>query len=837
MSDNQKDPEEATVRAARFTGKTPMDYDHAAIHAKWQELWARFGVHKVLDDDARPTCYELHMFPYPSGDVHIGHWFAMTGADCHARYMLMNGYNVLHPMGFDAFGLNAENAAIKNGVHPHTWTMTNIEKMRGQLRSMGTMYDWDREIVTCAPEYYMWNQLFFLELYKHGLAYRADAPVNWCSSCQTVLANEQVIDGLCERCDTGVIQRNMEQWFLKITDYADELLDFSKIDWPEKINKSQTNWIGRSEGVEVDFDISEYNLEEKAIPTFTTRIDTVFGVTFVVLAPEHPLVAKLTTSERRDEVEAYVKQACLKTEIDRLSTEKEKTGVFTGAFAVNNLNSERVPILVADYVLLSYGTGMVMGVPAHDQRDYEIAKKYGLPIRVVISPPEWDSSEPDKAYVEAGTQVNSGQFSGLPNSEGLERIAGYIEEQGWGKRTVNYRMRDWLISRQRYWGTPIPVVYCERCGVTPVRKSDLPVLLPEDAEFLPTGDSPLALHEGFVNTDCPGCEGPARRETDTMDTFVDSSWYSLRYTSPKFEDGPFDPIALRNWGAVDLYTGGTEHAVMHLLYARFFIKALRDLGYVDFDEPFVKLVNQGTIVFKDQKMSKSRGNVIAPDEYVSDFGADVVRTFLMFMWPWEGGGSWNEDGISGVARWANRVWNLATHDASVLDELDTHPDAIRRLKRAQHQTIQKVTDDVERFKFNTAIAAMMEFSNLLDQAWESGAVNYDVWIEAIRSLALLMSPIAPFLAEEIWHHIGEPFSIHQQQWPKWDPDLATAETITLIVQVDGRVRDRIEVSAELSEEDARKEALASTRVKAHIEDKTVRDIIYAGGRLINLVTT
>ena len=748
--------------ATETTPASRTSYGHSDIESKWEERWQRDGVYTVSDDDPRPKWYELHMYPYPSGDLHIGHWFAMSGADAHARFMRMKGFNVLHPMGFDAFGLNAENAAIKSGVHPHQWTMSNIENMRRQLRSMGAMYDWDREVVTCMPDYYRWNQWLFLQLYHRGLAYRDGAPVNWCPSCQTVLANEQVINGQCERCDSAVVQREMEQWFFRITQYADELLDHSKIDWPERINLMQTNWIGKSEGVEVGFDISEYGLEEDAIRTFTTRIDTVFGVTFIVLAPEHPLVAKLTTDEQRDAVEAYVKQAGRQTEIERLSTEKEKTGVFTGAYAVNTLNDERVPILTADYVLLSYGTGMVMGVPAHDQRDFEFAKKYGLPIRVVIAPPDWDGGELEEAYLEEGTQVNSGEFDGLPSSEGMDKIADHVEALGLGGRAVNYRMRDWLISRQRYWGTPIPIVYCGSCGEVPVPESDLPVLLPDDAEFLPTGDSPLARHGDFVNTTCPQCGGPAKRETDTMDTFVDSSWYFLRYASPSYDDGPFDPVAAGEWNPVDQYTGGVEHAVMHLLYARFFVKAMRDLGLVDFDEPFVRLVNQGTIVFNSQKMSKSRGNVIAPDDYVEDVGADVVRTYLMFMGPWEQGGDWNDNGINGMARWTNRVWELCQKDP---DELgDGMPDeaAVGSLRRALHKTIRKVSDDVERFKFNTGIAAMMEFSNTLNQVWQAENVDANVWRESIRGLVLMMAPITPFLAEELWNHVDGEYSVHQQ---------------------------------------------------------------------------
>ncbi len=812
-----------------------MSYPHREMQRRWGERWEREGVYTVRDDDPRPKWYELHMYPYPSGDLHIGHWFAMTGADIHARYMRMKGYNVLHPMGFDAFGLNAENAAIKNGTHPHTWTMANIRNMRKQLRSMGPMYDWRREIVTCAPEYYKWNQWFFLKLYENGLAYRDNAPVNWCPSCQTVLANEQVISGLCERCDTAVVHTDMEQWFFRITNYADELLDNSKIDWPERINAMQTNWIGRSEGVEVDFDISHYGLDEKSIRTFTTRIDTVFGVTFIVLAPEHPLVDELTVDERREDVAAYVEQARLQTEIERLSTEKEKTGVFTGAFAVNKLNGERVPILVADYVLLSYGTGMVMGVPAHDDRDFVFANKYGLPIRVVVAPPDWEGGDLEAAYLGEGEQVNSGEFDGLPSGEGMEAIADCIEANDWGARAVNYRMRDWLISRQRYWGTPIPIVYCERCGETPAPESDLPVLLPEDAEFLPTGDSPLALHEGFVNASCPQCGSPAKRETDTMDTFVDSSWYFLRYVSPDFEDGPFDPKAAGMWNPVDQYTGGVEHAVMHLLYARFFVKALRDMGIVDFDEPFERLVNQGTIVFNNQKMSKSRGNVVAPDEYVSEVGSDVVRTYMMFMGPWEAGGEWNDNGINGMARWTNRVWELFHRDAAELDESDTRPDAVRSLRRSLHQTIRKVSEDVERFKFNTAIAAMMELSNEMSQAWDGGRIDSAAWSECLSALALLMSPVTPFLAEQLWSDVGGDFSVHQQAWPQWDAAAAAEETITLVVQVNGRLRDRIAAPADVSEQCAKEMALSSERVMAHTDGKTIRRVIYVPGRLVNIV--
>ena len=814
---------------------TSTRYDHQAIEAKWRERWEKDGIYRVDDDDPRPNWYELHMYPYPSGDLHIGHWYAMSGADLHARFKRMSGFNVLHPMGFDAFGLNAENAAIQRGIHPFKWTMSNIENMRLQLRSMGPMYDWDREIITCTPDYYKWNQWFFLQFYKKGLAYRGFAPVNWCPSCKTVLANEQVIDGLCERSDTPVEQRDMNQWFFKITDYAEELLDQSKIDWPERINTMQTNWVGRSEGVEVEFDISEYGLEQKTLRTFTTRIDTVFGVTFVVLAPEHPLVPELTIKEQKAEVADYIHQASLETEIERLSTEKEKTGVFTGAYCINRLNGERVPILTADYVLHTYGTGVVMGVPAHDARDFIFAKKYGLPIRVVVAPPDWDGGDLEDAYLAEGTQVNSGEFDGLSSSEGLQKIADHIEAQGWGERKVNYRMRDWLVSRQRYWGTPIPIIYCPECGEVPVPDDELPVVLPEDAEFLPTGESPLALHEGFVNVPCPDCGRPSKRETDTMDTFVDSSWYFLRYASAGFQDGPFDPEAIKKWNPVDQYTGGVEHAVMHLLYARFFTKALRDLGLIDFDEPFVRLFNQGTIIYQHQKMSKSRGNVIAPDDYVNEVGADVVRSYLMFLGPWEAGGDWSDSGINGVARWANRVWEVANRDSSELDHSPVNENSVRDVQRALHKTIKKVSDDMDSFKFNTAIASLMELTNTLTQAWERSDLTSDAWNEAVSNLVAMMAPITPYLSEELWEATGHESSVHTQSWPEWDESLAADETITLVVQVNGRLRDRIEVPVGIEEDTAKETALSSPKIQPHIQGKDVSKVIYVPGRLVNIV--
>ena len=815
--------------------KSTGQYMPAEVESRWQERWAQSGIYEVRDDDPRPKWYELTMYPYPSGDLHIGHWYAMSGADAHARFMRMKGFNVLHPMGFDAFGLNAENAAIERGIHPAKWTMGNIEKMRRQFRSMGPLYDWDRELVTCVPEYYRWNQWIFLKFLKAGLAYRDFAPANWCPTDNTVLANEQVVDGRCERCDSEVIRRELNQWLFRVTKYADELLDQSKIEWPEKINTMQTNWIGRSEGVDVEFDVSEYGLDQTALTTFTTRIDTIFGVTFVVLAPEHPLVESLTTPERRSEVEEYVEQARKQTEIERLSTEKEKTGVFTGSYAVNRLNGERVPILIGDYVLLTYGTGIVMGVPAHDQRDFEFARKYDLPIRVVIAPDGWDGGPIEEAYLEEGTQVNSGQFDGLPSSEGKRHIADFIESQGWGKRAVQYRMRDWLISRQRYWGTPIPVVYCDDCGTVPVPEDDLPVLLPEDSEFRPTGESPLALHEGFVNTTCPSCDGPAKRETDTMDTFVDSSWYQFRFASPRFDEGMFDREAVEMWGPVDQYTGGVEHAVMHLLYARFFTKAMRDLGLLDFDEPFIRLFNQGHILSEGEKMSKSRGNVVAPDEYVGKYGADAVRCYLMFIGPWDRGGSWQDTGINGVSRWLNRVWEISQRDSRVLDDLPSEQAAAVDLARTTHKTIRRVERDVESFKFNTALAGLMEFTNSLNSAWEAKNVDSGTWNDAVEKLLVLLAPMAPHITEELWERAGHTTSIHNEPLPEYDADLAADEMIELVVQVNGRVRATIELPVDVSEEDAKEAAMASENVRRHTDGKQVVKTIYVPGRLVNLV--
>ena len=818
-------------------------YNPQEIEKKWRQKWAEDRLYEVHEDSSRPKWYALTMFPYTSGDLHIGHWYAMAPSDVHARFKRLQGYNVLHPMGFDAFGLPAENAAIKRGIHPFTWTMQNVENMRRQLKSIGAIYDWSREVVTCLPEYYKWTQWFFLKLYEHGLAYRAKAPVNWCPHCQTVLANEQVVDGFCERCGAAVIKRDLEQWFFRITKYADELMQHDGIDWPERIKTMQRNWVGKSTGTEISFALDHPGVEEKEIRVFTTRPDTTFGVTFMVLAPEHPLVAKLTTPDKRAEVEEYITRSRRQTEIERLSTEREKDGVFIGAYVENRLNGEKVPIWIADYVLMSYGTGAVMGVPAHDERDFAFAKKYNLVIRVVIAPPDWQDEDLQEAYIEPGTMVNSEQFNGLPSEKGIEAVSDFLEDKGWGKRTVSYRLRDWLISRQRYWGAPIPIIYCEKCGIVPVPEKDLPVLLPEDAEFRPTGESPLNYNEQFVNAVCPGCSTPARRETDTMDTFMCSSWYFLRYASPDSDKVAFDERA-KYWMPVDLYTGGAEHAVMHLLYARFFAKALRDMGLVQFGEPFSRLFNQGIVIVERQKMSKSKGNVITPDEYVSELGADTVRAYLMFVAPWEMGGEWNDSGISGTSRWLNRVWKLVLEKytektGEVTEQLKgekvDYEQAVKELKRVTHQTIKKVTQDMERIRFNTMIAALMELTNYLSDIKQKGLITLSDWQETIDILLRLLAPTTPHMAEELWQQTGREYSIHNQSWPQWDEALAKEEEITLVVQVNGKLRDRITVPASITEAEARQKALDSQRVKAHLEGKEVSDIIYVPGRLVNLV--
>ena len=822
------------------------------IDAKWQRRWADDRLYEVDLDRPGDKWYFLTMYPYPSGDLHVGHWYPISISDAMVRYLRMTGKNVFFPMGFDAFGLPAENAAIKRGVQPRTWTMENIERMRGQLRAMGTSIDWSKEIVTCEPEYYRWNQWLFLKFFEKGLAYRDRAAAWWCPNDKTVLANEQVLpDGSCERCGAVVSKRDLDQWFLRITAYADELLDHSEVEWPERVITMQRNWIGKSTGGEIAFDVE--GLPDEELRVFTTRPDTVFGVSFMVLAPEHPLVGKITTSEQRASVDAYVEQTRRESEIERLSIEKDQTGVATGAHAVNRLSGERVPIYVADYVLITYGTGCVMGVPAHDTRDFAFARKYGLPISIVIAPPDWSGDPLDDAYLGEGTMVNSGEFDGLPSEEGKQAIISKLDTEQWGKAAVTYRLRDWLISRQRYWGTPIPIIYCRSCGTVPVPEQDLPVLLPDDAEFKPSGESPLKRHEGFRNVACPRCGGPSERETDTMDTFVDSSWYQYRFLNPDKDDWPVDLERARNWLPVDQYTGGVEHATMHLLYTRFFTKAMRDAGVFDsgardlaFNEPMTRLFNQGIILGEDnEKMSKSRGNVVNPDDYVSRMGADAVRQFLMFIGPWDEGGAWNSRGIEGIIRFQSRAWALVLDEARKRptgngDDTKTtsHPEeapGYSELRRLTHKTIRKVTEDYERMHFNTMLAALMEFLNALYKARDTAVRGTDAWNEAIDSLVLIMAPSAPHLAEELWERMGRSYSVHQQRWPKWDRELAADEATTIVLQVNGKMRDKIDVPVDADEATVKELALANERVVRFLKGREVKKTIYVPGRLVNIV--
>jgi leucyl-tRNA synthetase len=804
---------------------TKRDYDPITLEQRWQERWSESGLYETDEDPNKTKHYALTMLPYPSGDLHVGHWYAMTPSDTRARFMRMRGYRVFFPIGFDAFGLPAENAAINRGIHPYKWTMSNIEIMRGQLRQMGAMFDLGAEVVTCDPEYYRWNQWFFLKFFEKGLAYRTEAPVDWCPKDNTTLAREQVVgpDRRCERCGTPVIKKNLAQWLFRITDYADELLDFSKIEWPERVRALQTNWIGRSEGAEIFFEVEGYG----PITVFTTRPDTLFGATFFVLSPEHPAVEQITTPERSDEVRAYVEKASRMTEIDRTDVTREKTGVFTGSYAVNPANGERIPVFIADYVLMGYGTGAIMAVPGQDQRDWDFAAKYDLPIIRTVEPPEDFDGQ---AYVGEGPAINSGFLDGLGVEDAKRRMIGWLEENGKGTAAVTYRLRDWLISRQRYWGTPIPIIYCDSCGTVPVNEVDLPVLLPEDAEFMPTGESPLKRDPDFYNTECPRCGGgPATRETDTMDTFMDSSWYQYRYLSPHYDKGPFDPERGERWLPVDQYTGGIEHAVMHLLYTRFFTKVMRDLGLVEVHEPMLRLFNQGIILGEDaEKMSKSRGNVVNPQEFVDRYGADALRDFLMFIGPWDQGGPWDGRGIEGVSRFLRRALSLTGDGDPSGAEADPS-----ELTRRTNRTVKKVTEDLEAFRFNTAIAALMEHTNYLLAI--KSEVGEEEWDDALRAFVLVLAPFAPHHAEEMWAAMGEAYSVHEQAWPAWDEALIRAEEITLVVQVNGKLRDRIEVPADITEGAAKELALSSTKVRPHVEGRELRKSVYVPGRLVNLV--
>jgi leucyl-tRNA synthetase len=820
--------------------------DPAAYERRWQERWEHDGLYRADERDPRRKHYLLTMYPYPSGDLHIGHWYAATGPDIVARMRRMQGLNVMFPMGFDSFGLPAENAAIDRGVHPAEWTAQNIERMRAQFRTTGCGFDWSREVVVSDPSYYRWTQWLFLQFYKAGLAYRAMAAVDWCPKDQVVLAREQVegADRHCWRCGTPVVKRDLEQWFFRITNYADELLDFSQIDWPEPIRLMQTNWIGRSEGAEIDFPVEAEGVAP--IRVFTTRPDTIYGATFMVLAPEHSLVERLTADDRRADVSAYVAEARRETEIERMSAEREKTGIFIGAYAVNPMTNERIPIWVADYVLPGYGTGAIMAVPAHDERDYAFATKHDLPIRYVVMPPgdAPPTGEPFVGHTADEVLVDSGEFTGMPAADAIPAITRQVTDLGLGAPAITYRIRDWLVSRQRYWGAPIPIVYCPQHGAQPVPEDELPVLLPTEVAFAPTGVSPLQSHEAFLRASCPLCGAEARRETDTMDTFVDSAWYFLRYCSPHDDQRAWDPEAARAWMPVDLYTGGAEHAVLHLLYSRFFVKALRDMKLLSFDEPFLALRNQGQILGADhQRMSKSRGNVANPDELVARYGADAVRLFLMFIGPWDQGGPWNPTGIDGIQRFLGRVWHLAQPEtdvgatsvdalagSAVAEELE------RALRRATHVAIRDVGADYEAFHFNTAISSLMILSNAIGKAHDAGLGGSQVYADGIDTMLLLLAPAAPHLAEELWSRRGRPYSVHQQPWPAFDPQLAASETIELPVQVDGKLRDRLVVTVDTPAEEIERLALASEHVQRYLNGRAPRRVVQIPARLVNVVT-
>ena len=809
---------------SRHSGYVPQD-----IEPKWQKVWAERGVMKAADDSLKPKFYNLVMFPYPSGPLHMGHMRNYVIGDVLSRFKRMQGFEVLNPMGWDAFGLPAENDAIKRGggVHPEDWTRGNIAIAKQQLGIMGVLYDWDREVTTCDPAYYRWTQELFLLMHERGLAHRMMSPVNWCPVDKTVLANEQVINGRCWRHpDVEVEKRDLEQWFLRITEYADRLLDdLTLLDhWPERVRVMQANWIGRSQGVEVEFSIDGHPGESMRI--YTTRPDTLFGVTFMVLAPEHPLVEKLTVQSRHDVVRQVVEASRREREIDRMSSEVKRLGAPTGAFALNPLNGEKVPIWVGDYVLITYGTGAIMAVPGHDQRDFDFARQFGLPIREVIAPPSGPQRDLDKAYVDPGVLVNSGPFDGIDSKTGAERIADFIEQRRIGKRSVKYRLRDWLISRQRYWGCPIPVVHCEVDGIVAVPREDLPVLLPR--EYRPLGDN-----ADFWHAKCPKCGRDARRETDTMDTFIDSSWYFLRYTSAHDKTQPFDPQLANHWMPVDQYTGGIEHAILHLLYSRFFQKVLLDAGRVDATEPFARLFTQGMIKRGGAVMSKSKGNGVAPDDLVERDGADAARIYELFIGPPDEDAEWSDAAIAGPVRFLQHVWRLVESPDSF--EVTGSEVSTALLRRRVHQAIRKVTEDYESFHFNTAVAALMELANTLQKFLQGGGQRDGDWNFAVRMLVLLMNPMAPHAGEELWSRIGGKGLAADAAWPEFDSAAAAEMDVTLVVQVAGKVRDRLTVPVGLSEEKALAVALASDRVRAAFDGRKPSKVVYVPDRLINLV--
>ncbi|RJP78815.1 MAG: leucine--tRNA ligase [Candidatus Zixiibacteriota bacterium] len=814
-----------------------MDYPFQDFEPKWRRVWDQSGAHHPDLAAADKPFYGLVMFSYPSAKkLHIGHWYNFGPADSYFRWKRMQGHTVFEPMGFDAFGLPAENYAVSRGVHPAVTTAESIGFIREQLKEIGAMYDWEREVDTSDPGYYRWTQWLFLKLFQRGLAYQKQAPVNWCPSCQTVLANEQAEGGACERCGTPVVKRDLKQWFFRITEYADRLLEgLERIDWPRRTKIMQENWIGRSTGTTIAFGLEG---RDDRFEVFTTRPDTLFGVTYVVFAPEHPLVPEITASRQRAEVEAYIESVRRVTDLERLSTEREKIGVFTGAYAVHPLTGERLPVWIADYVLATYGTGAVMAVPAHDQRDFEFTRKYGLPVKVVIQP-EVDAAILEaealtQAFEDPGYMIHSGHFDGLRSEEGQEAVTRALEAEGKGRFSVNYRLRDWLVSRQRMWGAPIPIIHCPKCGTVPVPEDQLPVKLPEDiTDFAPKGKSPLANLPSFMNVTCPKCGEPAQRDPDTMDTFVDSSWYFLRYLSPDRDDVAWDPEISRKWLPVDQYIGGAEHSTMHLLYARFIIKALYDAGLVTFDEPFARLRHQGIITHKGEKMSKSRGNVVNPDDFVAKYGSDVFRMYMMFMGDYEQGGDWSDEGITGIARFVNRLWRFYQDHAAAAPDGELPRD----LNYALNHALEQVTRDLGELRFNTAISRMMELLNALYEAAAKGPIPG--LRGALETFARLVAPFAPHLGEELWHTMhpesAETVSVFDQPWPQHDPAALVREVITLVVQINGKVRDKLEVPVGVDQDQAVALAQSSGRLTAWLEGKQIRKAVFVPGKLLNLV--
>lgn len=794
--------------------------DFKKIEKKWQKKWEETNLYAYKEDKTKEKLYCLEMFSYPSGaKLHLGHWYNFGVTDTWARFKKMSGYNLFHPMGFDAFGLPAENYAIKTGIHPRISTEKNIATMEQQLKAIGGSWDWRHEVVTCREDYYKWTQWMFLQLYKHGLAYKKEAPVNWCPSCNTVLANEQVVSGECERCGSTVIRKKMSQWFFKITEYAEELLqDLDKLDWPEKTKILQKNWIGKSNGAYVDFKVKGY---DESFTVFTTRADTLFGATYCVLAPEHELVDKITTKEQEEAVRAYQLEAAKQSEIERTSTVKEKTGVFTGAYAINPVNGKEIPIWISDYVLASYGTGAIMAVPAHDERDYDFAKKFGLEIIQVLKGKEEENTD-DKAMTGDGIHINSGFLDGLNKEEALNKMYDYLEEKGCGKKTTTYKLRDWLVSRQRYWGAPIPVIYCEKCGIVPVPESDLPVVLPDDVEFTPDGESPLKKCESFMKTTCPCCGAPATREADTLDTFVCSSWYFLRYPDNLNDKAPFEKEIVNKMLPVDKYVGGIEHACMHLLYARFFVKALRDMGYLNFDEPFKSLVHQGTILGPDgEKMSKSKGNTVSPDEYVEEYGSDVLRGYLMFGFNYVDGGPWTDDGIKSINKFYNRIVKL-------VENIDEEEKEFPELEVSMHKTIKAVRTDIEKFQFNTCISRIMEYTNALSK--------YDkIPRKYIETLILLLAPFAPHITEELWESIGNAYSVYNQRYPEYDEEKTKDESKTIGIQVNGKLRGEITVTESDTEASVKEKVLSEENIKKYTDEKEIVKFIYIPNKIVSII--